>query len=300
MKSVSTTAVAAILASVILSQVLSFSSARAVDGGSMAGGGGNTVGETLFDDYENQGSVKINSDEVAKYAQDVIGDLDQKIPQFAIDLRLGIKGVEWFQEPKILDQKGFCKNGSETGLTPPIDQVVRACQTKLSVRIEQKWYVDKFQTNPALLSGLIVHELLVFHRLRNKEISEEGVLRISRDIRSKQMTADQLKKELSIAGFGDYLTKQDIIGQMQDTYRSGAALMRQYCGLPQMLRGGGPGNDLWTQFLGKRPALRQLMDDAPTKELREKGQPFMDDLKKLEHLTETDTQALCKAVYKIR
>ncbi len=183
---------------------------QAVDGPGSSGGG-NTVGDTLFDDYENKGSVAIPQAEITRLADPVLRDLDRKVPDFAKRLRKGIQEVVWYREPKLLDQSGACRNGSDTGLTPPVNQVVRACQNSLSVRIEKNWIDEKLKSNPELVSGLVVHELLVHQRLRSKKISEEAVLRISRDIRSKQLTDKELQAELKIAQFGNFQTLPEAI-----------------------------------------------------------------------------------------
>ena len=180
------------------------------DGGSMAGGGGNTVGDDLYDDYENKGTVQIPAAVIEKYAEPVLHDLDDKIPAFAEELREGIHGLIWYKEPKVLKQNGMCKNGAHTGLSAPIDQVVRACQNKLDVRMEQKWYEEKSKSNPKLVAGLVVHELLVRKRIKyywtKEDVSEEGLYRMSRDIRSQKLSAEKLKDELSVTGFGTYAT----------------------------------------------------------------------------------------------
>lgn len=180
--------------------------------GGVAGGGGNTVKDKLFDDYENEGTEQIEPSLIRKLAEPVLVDLDKKVPGFAKLLRKGVTGIIWYREPKLLGQNGICRNGSETGLTPPIDQVVRACQNSLDVRIEQKWFDDQIAAGSSLPAGLVVHELLVFQRIRSVKISEEGVLRISRDIRSLKLSAEQLQTELDKAGFGSWATKSQLEG----------------------------------------------------------------------------------------
>lgn len=176
--------------------------------GDRASGGGNTVGDQLFDDYENSGSVVILASEIADLVAPTLNDLEQKTPGFATKLREGIKGIIWYKEPKPLSQDGLCRNGADTGLTPAIGQVVRACQNNLDVRIEQNFYEKNKTEKPELLAGLIVHELIVYQRIHSTRlnISEEAVYMISRDVRSKSVGEQQLVNDLKTAGFGTYQT----------------------------------------------------------------------------------------------
>lgn len=190
------------------------------------GGGGNTVGDKLFDDYVVEGSVVIPAAEIAKLAEVYLNDLDHKLPGFANRLRQGITGIVWYKESKLLSQTGTCRNGSDTGLTPPIGQVVRACQNKLNVRIEKDWYEQNLASNPSLVSGLIMHELLVFQRIRNPKIIEDGVLRISRDIRSLAMSAEQLQAELKITDFGNYET---VAQALKSTFKAADDIVAIVC-----------------------------------------------------------------------
>ena len=200
-----------------LFQLSNLSTARADDddGGSMAGGGGNTVGNELYDDYENKGTVQIPVEVIEKYAAPVLNDLDNKIPRFANDLREGISALTWYLEPKVLKQNGMCRNGAHTGLADPIDQVVRACQTDISVRIEKKWYEEKSKEKPNLVADLIVHELLVRRRGTGGNVSEDGLFRMSRAIRSRKLSAEKLLEELETTKFNTYGYRTLAIEEME-------------------------------------------------------------------------------------
>ena len=202
-------------------QILQPSSAFANDTGGVAGGGGNSVktpkGDQLFDDYVNEGTLVIPADDIAKLAEPYLNDLSHKVPALAEKLRAGIKGVIWYREPKLLNQTGICLNGSDTGLTPPIGQTVRACQNKLEIRIEKDWYDNTSTSNSTLVAGLIVHELLVYQRIRSPKIIEAGVMRMSRNIRSLTMSAEDLQTEAKITDFGDFET---VPQALKSTYKA--------------------------------------------------------------------------------
>ncbi|KYG65683.1 hypothetical protein AZI86_00995 [Bdellovibrio bacteriovorus] len=184
-------------------------------GGSDAGGG-NFVGDELFDDYENKGSEKISVAELSAAADIYLKPLEAKMPSFAKMLRKGIKGTTWYLEPKEMAQTGACLNQT----TLSVNRVVRACQSKLAVRIDKEFIKANQKSFPAL----VIHELLVYQMIHrtsdphdvNEEnyhpdrINDEGVREVSRAIRNPDITESELQTAVKRAGFGSFRTSSDI------------------------------------------------------------------------------------------
>ena len=169
-------------------------------------GGGNTVGGQLIDDAVNEGVVKLTPAQVTVNVAPYLTNLDAKLPGFANALRKGLGGIFWYLDPKALKQSGGCVD--DTSLDFGSQQVVRACQTTFDVRIDMNWSKD----NAALLNQLMLHELLVYQTLHGaKNVSEEGLFAVSRELRDTnpqaELSADELADLVKRAGFGDYATK---------------------------------------------------------------------------------------------
>jgi hypothetical protein len=208
-------AVSALLICLSILRPVIASGATAPVAGGVAGGGGNTTidksgTEMLFDDFENQGTDKIPAAEIQSLAQAQLDHLALFLPGFAVKLRDGIKGITWYKESKPLNQQGECRNGSKSGIALTVQQVVRACQSNINVRIDKDWYDSK----PPVLGSLIVHELLVYQRIHNNPhglITEESILEVSREIRNTDpatmLTDLQLQDLVKRAGFGNFATK---------------------------------------------------------------------------------------------
>lgn len=185
-----------LIAAFCLSPNLS-TAAPAAQGG-LDAGGGNAVGGTIFDDVENDGSDVVNPAKIAALVNPLLKNLDEKLPDMAAQLRAGIKGVTWYMESKGLNQNGPCRNNTVVS----VERTVVACQTKLAVRIDKTW----FEANANSQGPLLVHELLVYRQLRLKDVSDEAVREVSRQIRNPAIGAEDLKQAVKRAGFGTFLT----------------------------------------------------------------------------------------------
>jgi hypothetical protein len=178
------------------------------EGGADAGGG-NSVGEDFFDDYENQGTEVLPKEEIEALVAPYLAALKKKVPEFAEVLREGIKGTKWYLEPKELGQSGACVN--QTYLK--VNLVVRACQSRLAVRIDR----DYFLANPKVQGPLALHELLVYQKLQKNfsgidskfAITDEGVREINRMIRDPSVPAQELRNRIREANFGDFFTASE-------------------------------------------------------------------------------------------
>jgi hypothetical protein len=92
-----------------------------------------------------------------------------------------------------------------------VNLVVRACQSRLAVRIDR----DYFLANPKVRGPLALHELLVYQKLRKNfsdiaspstMITDEGVREINRMIRDPSVPAKDLRDRIREANFGDFFT----------------------------------------------------------------------------------------------
>jgi hypothetical protein len=207
------------LAALLLIPISSF----AVEGTSVRGGG-NSVGDKLYDDYEQQGVRQLTSKQVLAIVKPYFQKIEKKIPgtspgRWGVDtyseygpsgsedflelLSYGLDGIKWYLDPKPLDQKGRCQN--ETVLA--VQKVVRACQSDLAVRIDRTF----FEGNPDVQAPLILHELLVWIQLHKyaSEISDEGVRETSRALRNDSLPQSELQETLKRTGFGYYTTAEE-------------------------------------------------------------------------------------------
>jgi hypothetical protein len=161
--------------------------------------GGNFVGDELFDDYENKGVTRLKPSEIQNTIKPVSERLEKLVPGFAKKLAEASGGVEWILDPKPLRQEGSCQN--QTSLS--VQKVVRACQSKIAVRIDQEFY----EKSDLIRTNLNTHESLVYLALRSGgKISEEGLREASRAIRNPHTTAAELKATLQKTGFGTFAT----------------------------------------------------------------------------------------------
>jgi hypothetical protein len=175
--------------------------------GSSVRGGGNTVGSELFDDYENSGSTVMTPEQIESYVAPYFADLEKKIPGFVVSLRRTMKNKRWYLEPKPLRQDGDCLNRSQL----MVQLVVRACQSNLTVRIDQNFFV----ATPAIQGPLVLHELLVSLQLEGPNggrggVTDEGVREISRLARNPNTSGDELSDSLAHVGFESYLSSSRI------------------------------------------------------------------------------------------
>lgn len=179
--------------------------------GGVSDGGGNAVGVTLFDFYENVGSLEVNIDELLRLepqAERILSFLNETIP--AVEkvngnglgdiLKRLIGSKKIYLEPKEISSEG-CINQS---MVSSAAQRVVACQSEKELRISINWMKS---TDTQNRSGLIMHEL-VLSWIRSLELNldkdqkERLVREINREI-FKSLSAQSdlityLNKELPI------------------------------------------------------------------------------------------------------
>ncbi|QLY25773.1 hypothetical protein [Bdellovibrio sp. KM01] len=170
--------------------------------GGSSDGGGNSVGPTLFDFYENQGTIEITVNELISLeplAQKNLASLDNAIPAVDNIFSGGLGGIiaKSLAEKKIyLESKQItsdaCINQSMVGAG---SQKVVACQSDLEVRFDVKWLRN---AKPRDRAGLIIHEmLLAWARTRlndPKDILEQKVRIVNRMIFDGNINRDILNK----------------------------------------------------------------------------------------------------------
>jgi hypothetical protein len=187
-------------------------------------GGANSVGDELYDDYEQEGVRQLSPEQVLAIVKPLFLKIEKKIPgqvkgNWGVDsynpygpngsedflelLSYGISGIKWYLDPKPLKQYGRCQN--QTVLA--VKKVVRACQSDLAVRIDRAF----FEQNPDVQAPLILHELLTWIKLHKyeSEITDEGVREASRALRDDSMPQAELQDVLQRTGFGTYATAED-------------------------------------------------------------------------------------------
>ncbi|MNK06185.1 hypothetical protein D3C87_240770 [compost metagenome] len=133
--------------------------------GGVSDGGGNAVGTTLFDFYENEGSQELSIVELLNsepLAKEMILALDREIPAvgrlssigFGSLLLVSVQGKKIFLENKEISSAG-CKNESMVAAS---QQMIVACQSDTEIRFNATWLSTTDARNRA---GLIMHEMIL-------------------------------------------------------------------------------------------------------------------------------------------
>lgn len=172
--------------------------------GGVSDGGGNAVGKTLFDFYENENSVALTHEAILNWDSPlvkVLEDLDLKLPKsdrnsfgFGEELRRAIRAKKWILETKQITSAG-CLNQS---LVQSRKQSVVACQNEHEVRIYAPWFLN--QADQQNQTALITHEALLswaraVDRDSTKEQLEYKIREINRQI-YMNITSQELKESL--------------------------------------------------------------------------------------------------------
>lgn len=184
---------------------------KAVRMGGVSDGGGNAVGATLFDFYENQGSLPVTVDELLTLepkAGKVIALLNSQIPAvgsvdsgaFGEVIKSAIKGKKIYLESKPISSDA-CRNQS---MVSTDQQVIAACQSDTELRIDVNWMAG---TNGNNRAGLIAHEFILawarnHHGDLAKTVLEEKVRDLNRAVFTPHTDERELPQALTSA-FGD-------------------------------------------------------------------------------------------------
>ncbi|HEX7674427.1 MAG TPA: hypothetical protein VF412_09655 [Bdellovibrio sp.] len=179
--------------------------------GGVSDGGGNAVGATLFDFYENQGSLPVTVDELLTLepkAKQVIALLNQQIPAvgsidsgaFGEMIKGAIKGKKIYLESKPISSEA-CRNQS---MVSTDQQVIAACQSDTELRIDVNWMAG---TNGNNRAGLIAHEFILawardHHGNLEKPLLEEKVRDLNRAVFTPHADENELPQTLNKV-FGD-------------------------------------------------------------------------------------------------
>ncbi|MDG0814907.1 hypothetical protein [Bdellovibrio svalbardensis] len=178
----------------------------AVKMGGVSDGGGNAVGSTLFDFYENAGSLEITLEQLLNLepkAKQMVELLNQQVP--AVDhvesgglgeiLKNSLNGKKIYLESKPISSEA-CKNQS---LVSTDQQIVAACQSDKELRLDVNWLQSASANNRA---GLINHELiLAWARKKSasdaKDVLEQKVRELNRECFVAHSSGDQMPDAVS-------------------------------------------------------------------------------------------------------
>jgi hypothetical protein len=138
---------------------------KSVQMGGFSDGGGNAVGATLFDFYENAGTQEISIAELLNrepLAKKMILALDKEVPAvgnlksegFGTKLLTSVQSKKIFLERKDITSIG-CQNQSMVAIS---NQMIAACQSDTEIRFNAEWLNSANSKNRA---GLIMHELIL-------------------------------------------------------------------------------------------------------------------------------------------
>ncbi|MGZ3775865.1 MAG: hypothetical protein ACXVCY_18900 [Pseudobdellovibrionaceae bacterium] len=182
--------------------------------GGSSDGGGNSVGRTLFDFYENQGTVELSVAELISLEpaiRKILITLNGAIPAVdtmssggfgdILEKSLGTKKI-YLESKKI--NSSDCVNQS---MVSTEQQQVVACQSNIEVRFNIKWLETASIQNRA---GLVLHEMLLawargLKKLDPKNVLEQKVRIVNREIfqgnLQSNILSDLLEKYFEIKVF---------------------------------------------------------------------------------------------------
>ncbi|OFZ52320.1 MAG: hypothetical protein A2381_13735 [Bdellovibrionales bacterium RIFOXYB1_FULL_37_110] len=179
------------------------------DGGDLSGGG-NAVGNQLFDFYENEGTREITLEKLVVFkavVAPILNAVASKVPSFKYQLLKIAKTKKWYFESKPIGDND-CLNESMI----KVDKVIVGCQDNYEVRIFQPWF-DRNDVTPEHKGGLIMHELLVGFILQEKILdksSEKNIRRMNRLLFTEKLPGEkEFQLILNNYNFGHFMTASE-------------------------------------------------------------------------------------------
>lgn len=193
--------------------------------GGVSDGGGNAVGTTLFDFYENEGSLAISVDQLLVLEPEmtaIINKLNKQVPQveigsdaalaFGNQIRDALSKKKLILEPKEI-ASAACLNSS---VIQSQTQKVVACQSDDEIRFNLSWLESTDAKNRV---GLFTHEMiLAWARSLDvpiaKDILEKNVRILNRVIFNNQSSEEDLANAISnLFGVRTYSPKRLVLSQ---------------------------------------------------------------------------------------
>jgi hypothetical protein len=173
-------------------------------------GGGNGVGNHLFDFYENTGTKALAVKETQAYklyVEKIITDAKKKVPSFGQALESALEYKTWILDSKPISSANECINTSLSG----VKKTVIACQNDLEIRIKAQWFESPL-VDQRDKAGLILHEAL-----RAMGLKDATILALTRDLFGiAQLTENQMRSLLYSRGMtGSFLTGTDVCNLIQ-------------------------------------------------------------------------------------
>lgn len=173
--------------------------------GGVSDGGGNAVGSTLFDFYENEGSLKISIQEMISLepkTKQILNYLNRKVPAvgsshigsgYGDELVDHLKNKSIYLESKGISSEG-CKNQS---LVSAGGQAVVACQSDSELRLSVQWLQATDANNRA---GLFLHELIL--AWARSEFEHDDKVKLEQKVRElNRQIFSSLSNDMDIAQF---------------------------------------------------------------------------------------------------
>jgi hypothetical protein len=181
-------------------------------------GGGNGVGNHLFDFYENTGTKALAVKETQAYklyVEKIITEAKKKVPSFGQALEDALDYKNWILDSKPISNAKECINSSLSG----VKKTVIACQNDLEIRIKAQWFESPL-VDQRDKAGLILHETL-----RALGLRDSTILALTRDLFGiEQLKDTQLVGLLYSRGMtGPFWTKAnicDFIAEQEIQYSS--------------------------------------------------------------------------------
>lgn len=162
---------------------------------SKGGGGGNAVGNELFDFAESGTRVSVKSFSFYPIVQHVLQAVGEASPQFRIQLANAIEMSKWTLDKNPLNTTD-CFDKSLSGIA----KTVVACQNQIEIRFFEPWLMNP-KVSARDKAALIIHE-----GVRRMGYSDPFVAQVTRDIfaldSGKMIASEFLEALNSYAGSG--------------------------------------------------------------------------------------------------
>jgi|GEM_PF-6839490 len=175
--------------SFILSLAIAVFFSVTTQAGGISDGGGNAVGGTVFDFYENEGSTEATHEQIINWNTEtthIVAKANALVPQVGEQSSRGlgdvliqaIKSRKWILEPKPITKES-CKNDS---IVATVNQKIVGCQNFYEARLSVTWLKEEAR-NAKNQAGLIIHEaILMWLRDTQTELSKADLEYSAREI----------------------------------------------------------------------------------------------------------------------
>jgi hypothetical protein len=196
-------------------QLLTFNTSAFAKGGSMDGGGGNTLNGQLIEEYTTATPYSVIPDLKASEDQ-LLSQLAILAPDFGKELKKNLSNRTWYAIPKTFSEL----SDERTGLHFESEQPAYQNGEEIFVSIPKL-----NEMKPENRIALFRHEIIMTGIANKNEKGHEAVRKVMHLLARPEITGVELCNELSRLGFGNFMTKdeQDNLSILSKDYQKEVA-----------------------------------------------------------------------------